>query len=468
MNRMTRMGDLESVFAKARKQARHSGQPVLAVVSLPWSGADPMALYQRLEAMGADCLYWETREPQRTLLGIGQALECVPDPDSGLAGLQHRWRRLNDDAVVEGAESARAIGALRFDRVATHQWPWRCFPAACLTVPRLLLECVGRESRLICHKLVGQDDDPVTESHRYRRDIERLLLGERAALCSPPAPTLVREQGIGARQWQAKAEALIAAIRAGRLNKVVLARHLHQSYSAPLSAAAVLRRLRDTDSRSHLFAVHRGGLCFLGATPERLVRVHDGRVETHALAGTTRRGDNNEDDQRLGEQLLASAKDRHEHQLVVQAIRDALGPLLDALTVSPEPALHRLPMMQHLSTRIEGRIAGGSGILELVQAMQPTPAVAGYPRHEALACIRIHENFDRGWYAGPLGWIDGAGNGDFVVALRSALISGKECHLFAGCGLVGESEPEHEYGETSLKLSCMQRALVSETMPGPG
>ncbi|KAF0808144.1 salicylate biosynthesis isochorismate synthase [Alcanivorax xiamenensis] len=460
--KMTRMGDLESVFAKARKQARQSGQPVLAVVSLPWSGADPMALYQRLDAAGVDCLYWETREPQRVLLGIGQALECVPDPDSGLTGLQHRWRRLNDDAVVEGAEVARAIGGLRFDRTANQQWPWQCFPAACLTVPRLLLECTARGSYLICHKLVRQDDDPVTESHRYRRDIETLLSSEQAVLSSPPASTLVREQGIGARQWQAKAEALIDAIRAGRLSKVVLARHLHQTYSAPLSAAAVLCRLRDADPCSHLFAVHRGGLCFLGATPERLVRVHHGRVETHALAGTIRRGDNAEDDQRLGEQLLASDKDQHEHELVVQAIRDALRPLLDELTISPEPVLHRLPLMQHLSTRIEGRIAAGSGVLDLVQAMQPTPAVAGYPRHEALACIRVHERFDRGWYAGPLGWIDGAGNGDFVVALRSALISGKECHLFAGCGLVGDSEPEHEYGETSLKLSCMCRALVSD------
>ncbi|AFT70773.1 Salicylate biosynthesis isochorismate synthase [Alloalcanivorax dieselolei B5] len=466
MNMMTRVGDFESVFAKARKQARQSGRPVLAVLAFPWSGADPMALYQRLETMGGDCLYWETREPELVLLGIGRALECVPDADSGLAGLQRRWRRLNDEAVIEGTSGARAIGGLRFDQAADRHWPWRRFPDACLTVPRLLLECTARESRLICHKLVRQDDDPVVEGHRYRRDIETLLLGERAALSSPPAPTLIREQGIGARQWQAKAETLIAAIRAGRMNKVVLARHLHQTYSERLSAATVLRRLRDTDSHSHLFAVRHGGLCFLGATPERLVSVNDGRVETHALAGTVRRGSDPEADQRLGEQLLASAKDRHEHEWVVQAIRDALRPLLDELRVSPEPVLHRLPVMQHLSTRIEGRVAAGAGVLELVEAMQPTPAVAGYPKHEALACIRVHEGFDRGWYAGPLGWIDGAGNGDFVVALRSALISGRECHLFAGCGLVADSVPEQEYGETSLKLSCMQRALAGDGREG--
>ncbi len=458
MNILTRMWNFESVFTAARAQARQACQPVLAVLTFRWTGRDPLELYERLESSSVPCLYWETRDPELTLLGIGRTLELCPDLGSGFERVEQRWREMTAAALVEGSAAPRAIGGFRFDAEAVPEWPWRQFPSARLIVPRLLLERTPQGSLLVCQKLIGVDDDPIAEGHRYRRDIEALL-GQGASSRRQANPSLVQNQGVSAGQWQSKAEALIGAIRKGRLQKVVLARHLHQTYSDPLSPAAILRRLRRTDARSHLFAVRHGDLCFLGATPERLVSVREGRVRTHALAGTIQRGDDPETDQRLGQQLLSSAKDLHEHELVVRAIRDALAPLVEGLTVSPKPVLHRLPVMQHLSTLIEARIPGATGILKLVEALQPTPAVAGYPKVEALSCIRLHEGFDRGWYAGPLGWIDGNGNGDFVVALRSALIKGRDCHLFAGCGLVADSVPEYEYQETCLKLSSMQEAV---------
>ncbi|MBX4144911.1 isochorismate synthase, partial [Ralstonia pickettii] len=207
------------------------------------------------------------------------------------------------------------------------------------------------------------------------------------------------------------------------------------------------------------FAVRREGACFVGATPERLARVAAGKVRTHALAGTTRRGATPDDDRALGAALMASAKERLEHALVVDAIRAALTPLSRALDVPAEPSLHRLPRLQHLSTPIRATLNADATLLQVIAALHPTPAVAGHPRDAALDHIRAHEGFDRGWYAAPVGWIDAHGNGDFIVALRSALVDGGACRLFAGCGIVADSEPVNEYQETELKLSGMQAAI---------
>jgi salicylate biosynthesis isochorismate synthase len=182
-------------------------------------------------------------------------------------------------------------------------------------------------------------------------------------------------------------------------------------------------------------------------------------VRTHALAGTIRRGATPDDDRALGAALMVSAKERLEHALVVDAIRAALAPLSRELDVPDQPSLHRLPKLQHLSTPIRATLNAEATLLQVVAALHPTPAVAGHPRAPALDHIRAHEGFDRGWYAAPIGWIDAHGNGDFIVALRSALIAGGACRLFAGCGIVADSEPVNEYQETELKLSGMRAAI---------
>ncbi|MBN3731886.1 isochorismate synthase, partial [Burkholderia sp. Tr-20390] len=166
-----------------------------------------------------------------------------------------------------------------------------------------------------------------------------------------------------------------------------------------------------------------------------------------------------DDDRALGAALMDSAKERLEHALVVDAIRAALAPLSRTLDVPEQPSLHRLPRLQHLSTPIRATLKADATLLQVVAALHPTPAVAGHPRAEALDHIRAHEGFDRGWYAAPVGWIDAHGNGDFIVALRSALVDGGACRLFAGCGIVADSEPANEYQETELKLSGMQAAI---------
>jgi isochorismate synthase len=223
-----------------------------------------------------------------------------------------------------------------------------------------------------------------------------------------------------------------------------------------------LRRLAAHYRGCYLFAIARGESCFLGATPEQLLRLRDGELHTMSLAGSIRRGETPAADDALGQSLLDSAKDRREQIVVTQAITEALGETCLSVRVAPEPKLLKLGNIQHLCTPITGQLASGYTIFDVIERLHPTPAVGGRPREAALQFIREHEQLDRGWYAGPVGWVNAAGEGEFAVALRSALLRGRTATLFAGCGIVADSDPEREYAESELKLKPMLSALTED------
>ena len=198
---------------------------------------------------------------------------------------------------------------------------------------------------------------------------------------------------------------------------------------------------------------------FVGATPERLVFAQDGQVHTMALAGSAPRGASEQEDRQLGMELLSSEKNQREHAIVVNMVRNALENLCSHVQVADTSRLLKLQNIQHLQTSITGELLPGHNILEALHDLHPTPAVGGFPREAALAEIRENEQLDRGWFAGPIGWIDKDGHGEFAVALRSGLIDGKKATLFAGCGIVADSDPDNEYTESCLKLRVMLRGI---------
>ncbi|HEY0970949.1 MAG TPA: isochorismate synthase, partial [Gemmatimonadales bacterium] len=202
--------------------------------------------------------------------------------------------------------------------------------------------------------------------------------------------------------------------------------------------------------------------------PERLVALERGVVRATALAGSVRRGATPEEDAGLAASLMASAKDRLEHELVVRALREGLAELTDDVRAPEGPETVTMANVQHLHTPLTARPREGVGLLDLVARLHPTPAVGGVPRDEALAWLREHEELDRGWYAAPVGWIGADGDGEFAVALRSALIDGATATLFAGCGVMGDSDPAGELAESELKLRPMMQALEGEVRAGVG
>jgi menaquinone-specific isochorismate synthase len=260
--------------------------------------------------------------------------------------------------------------------------------------------------------------------------------------------------------WQAMVTGALQRIRRGELEKVVLARTLQAQFDRPPGITAALTNLAERYPDCYRFMIEpQAGQVFLAASPELLAEVNAPIFRTTALAGTIRRGSTPAEDDRLGQALLNDPKERQEHAIVIRVIQDKLAPLAVAVETAPAPRLRKLGNVQHLETAIQGKLAYGWGVLDVVAALHPTPAMGGYPQAGAQAYLAQAEPFERGWYAAPVGWIDPWGNGLFAVGIRSGLFSGQAATLFAGAGIVADSNPAKEWQETGLKFKPLLEAL---------
>ena len=374
-----------------------------------------------------------------------------------------------------------------------HDGPWAAFGDARLWVPGCVYQVKGDRAWLHVQAQIPADADPLIARQVAEAELERMQASLAGALAHPsgdardaapaaraangarsgraadtacgPAeavagPGAVTRRDVPAKeQWLASVAAVVDAIRAGQLEKAVLARTVQVSAAGGFAPGAALRYLEKHYPECCIFAVAHGDQCFLGATPERLVRLEAGQVEVACLAGSIGRGRTPEEDRRLGAALLGSAKNRHEHQVVLDAIVAGLAPWCNSVAAAPEPVLLKFANVQHLYTPVRARLRNGATVLDLAATLHPTPAIGGHPTAKALAFIRRLEAVDRGWYAGPVGWVDGRGQGEFAVALRSALLAGEQAWLYAGCGIMADSDPEAEFAESCLKLRPMLAAL---------
>ncbi|MGH3297896.1 MAG: isochorismate synthase [Trebonia sp.] len=272
----------------------------------------------------------------------------------------------------------------------------------------------------------------------------------------PPGDLRWHDGALSAPEWeQAVGEAVHRITHSADLGKVVLARDLHASADVPIDARVLLKWLAARYPGCFTFACD--GL--VGATPEQLIRKDGWEVSSLVLAGTAPRGATQAEDSDLARVLLGSAKENEEHEYAAASLRDTLSPLCAAMYVTPRPELIRLPNVQHLGTRVRGTLAAARSALALVAAVHPTAAVGGTPTDAAVEVIRELESMDRERYAGPVGWIDADGNGEWGIALRCAQLDGNRARLFAGCGIVAGSDPSAELAETESKFRPMRNAL---------
>ncbi len=255
--------------------------------------------------------------------------------------------------------------------------------------------------------------------------------------------------------YEQAVERAVERIRAGRLQKVVLAREVRAHAPANHDPAAVLGALRELFPACYCWCVGTPEAAFVGASPELLVRRDGQRAQTVALAGTTRRSADPAVDDHLGEQLIGSAKDREEQAIVARRIERTLEPVSLWVAATDDPVLVKVHNVQHLATPIRAQLADPVPAVELAGLLLPTPAVGGEPREAALPLIPALEGLDRGWYAGAVGWTDLAEDGEFCVALRCALLRGRVAHLYAGCGIVRDSVPAEELAESEVKLQAL-------------
>jgi menaquinone-specific isochorismate synthase len=260
--------------------------------------------------------------------------------------------------------------------------------------------------------------------------------------------------------WAEMVHKAIAGIRSGEMKKVVLARMCEIRGEGEFDIESALRFLDERYEGCYRFLFEpRPGHIFFGATPELLVAVQGDELRTMALAGSIRRGASEEEDTALAEELLSSRKDCHEHRLVVEALRRKLAGRTLERSIPLEPSVLALSNIMHLHTPIQARLRSPEGVLPLAAHLHPTPALGGAPRRSALAFIRAEEPVTRGWYAGPVGWIGPQLDGVFAVAIRSAVVQHERAWLYAGGGIVADSQPEKEWEETALKFRPMLQAL---------
>jgi menaquinone-specific isochorismate synthase len=285
---------------------------------------------------------------------------------------------------------------------------------------------------------------------------------ERARPVLPvPPPVAVRwhDGSLSAPRWQRAVATAVARIRAGDLGKVVLARDLYAAAADDIDVRLLLAKLAARYPDCYTFSC----AALAGATPELLIRREGLEVSSLVLAGTAPRGGSPREDDALGAALLASAKDVEEHSYAVADVRAALTPRCRELAVDPRPSLLRLANVQHLATYVHGRLTPAAPAvptaLRLAADLHPTAAVCGTPAGQAMELIRELEGMDRGRYAGPVGWVDARGNGEWGIALRCAELDGPRARLFAGCGIVADSDPATELAEAQVKFRPLQDAL---------
>jgi len=448
-------------------QARQTTRAVLVSVSEPLDAFDPIALFLAARKFTTERYFWSQPARGRAHLGIGAAHVIETSGSQRFQETAAQWQALLEDAVIANPAALtdggpRLLGGFAFDPQSPTTELWRGFPHGRMILPEILFSRTPTASWLTLNALVTASSNAAELSAQWGARAEQL---RRAAEQTRPASNghhaqLAARDLRPAAEWQRDVAHAVDAIQHGEMDKVVLARAAQLRATAPFDAARALQTLTKNYADCTLFAIARDDQCFLGATPERLVQLRAGQVKTMSLAGSIARGKSAAEDERLGQTLLRSDKDRAEHAFVVQAIVEALSELCAPLQVAPEPGLLKLGNIQHLSTLITGHLANGHTVLDLVERLHPTPAVGGRPLPVALEFIRAHERLDRGWYAGPVGWMNARGEGEFVVALRSALVRDDTATLFAGCGIVAHSDPKREYAEARLKLKPMLTALT--------
>jgi isochorismate synthase len=472
---------LASLLAAGGVRARTERRQVLVSLCERVPALDPLVALEslvrasasdgRLAAhVAAGRMFWTRARDGFTLVGLGAVATFAPAGPDRFASVDRAWHALLDRALIADAIDGTAgpgpvlMGGFAFESEGPRSQTWRGFPDAHLIVPRLQIASVGGACWLTISAIVGPDGEPDVTPEELTT-LTRAVLAAPAPLSETTAPIDPRDAGfafsspLAASAWRALVGSAVAAIRAGALQKVVLAREVHAVAPRASDVFALLRHLRAAHRDCFVFGYWRGESAFVGASPERLVRLDGRDVRASSLAGSAKRGATPEEDAELAAALLASAKDQAEHVAVREALCDGLAELCDDVTAAEAPSLLTLRHVHHLHTAVAATLRRGHSLLDVVARLHPTPAVGGTPRDAALRFIRRHEQLDRGWYAAPIGWV-GRRSGEFAVALRSAVISGSEAMLFAGCGIVADSDPELEFAESLLKLRPMQAALA--------
>jgi len=448
----TALDSLESLLGGAAARRVVS---VTAPVAIP----DPSAAVFRARMATDRWFCWEEPDNGFALAALGSAREVVSRGARRFADVAGECTDLLRGRVCDEPNGLPAgagpvwAGGFAFDPAGGTSPHWSSFPPALMVLPELSM--MRRDEETLLTLCVVAGDGAPEAVDRLRGRLAALGAAELPLLDPSPSGASRISSPAPPAAYEAAIAAAVGEIEQGRRGKLVLAREVQVQGPAAHDSAAIYGALRSAFPECFCFCFGSPEGAFLGASPELLIRRNGATAATVALAGSTRRSADPAVDDHLGEALLHSAKDRAEHEFVVRRIARALRPHAVWVEGGKEPGLVKVANIQHLASPVWAQLAEPRSAVELAGILHPTPAVGGEPPTGALEDIARLERLDRGWYAGPVGWMDAAEDGEFCVALRSALLRDRTAHLFAGAGIVADSDPAAELAETELKLGAM-------------
>lgn len=460
--------DCRETIHLAISRAKESGQNSVACMTRKIETFDPLLFYRSArERYAGERFYWENNEHDLILIGVGIALSIKAEKALDDVQIKDEWARIQRNAVISGEQDIEGaglllFGGLSFDAKKKPSADWTPFGQGLFYLPTFLLTMHENQAYLTRAIVCKPEDEPELLIRRMKEH-ENALLSFHIDF-EDEQNQLLFKQDQNPEDWMHLVREAVQVMDTTDLRKVVLARSLKLSFQKPINSERALHKLREQQSGTCVFSMEAGASCFLGATPERLVKKSGNHLYSACLAGSIARGKDAEEDQRFGQILINDQKNRMEHQYVVSTVRSSLSNLCDQLTIPEVPILMKNRNIQHLYTPVEGICDEKLSIFDAIERLHPTAALGGLPRTQALEWIRTREKLDRGLYASPIGWCDAHGNGEFDVGIRSALIQGEQAILFAGCGVLKDSVPEQEYEETAIKFRPMMNVLAGRKL----
>jgi menaquinone-specific isochorismate synthase len=465
---------LQSVYKfldRQLSQAKQSHQPQLVTLSFDIPPVDPLLVLARLAPSGDRHLYMENPVAQTAMVGFGTALVYETAGGCRFAqarqfidqwrGKTHRYSEAGISASLSGADWARFFCAFTF--FADPCGAEVTFPAAMVMLPQWQLVRQGQQGVLTLNHLMTATTDvgAILDSLADQLGVVERLGTTLWRDFRPPSRLPVQPGFDAGQRFRSTVKRALSHMTQHPVQKIVLAHALDWVSAEPIQPLAALGRLRQRYPDCHIFSVGQGnGHTFMGASPERLLSLTQGQLITDALAGSAPRGTTPSQDDDLAQGLLNNYKEQGEHRLVVEFLARQLQGVGLWPQYQPWPGVRQLSNIQHLHTPMRARVPRHIHPLQIVAALHPTPAVAGVPTREACDQILRFEDFDRGLYAAPLGWVGANGDSEFIVGIRSALVADTWVRLYAGAGIVAGSDADREWAEIKLKLRALGESLV--------
>lgn len=449
-------------------RAKETAAPILVCLTTEIRDVDPLLFYiAGKEQFTGERTFWKEPVNGESIVGLG-VLKTIDSEEKSLKRFQEieqEWKSVLETSIhTMTPESENVIGPIlfggfSFDPTKEKTDLWSDFPEAKFYLAKYTL-CKKSKNLFLTTNLFLTELDHVDQVLKeVERDEEQLFASLKKVKRDSDYEPSFRESEVDVENWLKSVETVVSHIKEGKLEKAVLARELKLEADQSFNIHTILENLEKKQPTSYIFAIESGVSTFLGATPERLIKKDNHQLYSTCLAGSIKRGTTEVEDMQLANELLEDPKNLAEHQFVVDMITKELQDVCMSITKPNQPTIFKARDIQHLYTPIFGEVKDHVHLLSIIERLHPTPALGGFPQNKALEEIRIHEALDRGWYAAPIGWMDGNGNGEFAVAIRSALFKQHEASLFAGCGIVEGSVANKEYDETMIKLKPMLNAI---------